>query len=73
MTPVETVASARFALQGIETQTWRTDVWTQLRVEEDGTDGESSIETYRLPYVKQKAGGKMLQIPGSSAQCYVTT
>ena len=59
VTPVETVASARFALQGIEPQTWRTDVRTQLRVEEGGTDRKSSTETYTLPNVKQKAGGKM--------------
>ena len=72
VTPVETVASARFALQGIETRTWRTDVQTQLRVEEGGTDHESSTETYTLPNVKQKAGGKMLHNPGSSAQCSVT-
>ena len=67
------MALARFTLQGLETQTWRTDVWTQLRVEEDGTDGESSIETYRLPYVKQIASEKLLYNTGSSDWCSMIT
>ena len=36
--PEETVALARFTLQGIETQTWRTDVWTQRRETEGGVN-----------------------------------
>ena len=37
---------------GIETQTQRTDLWTQLGEGEGGTNVESNMETYILPYVK---------------------
>ena len=52
MTPVATVALARFALQGLETQTWKTDLWTWRREGEGGVNWESSTETYTLPQVK---------------------
>lgn len=38
MTPVATVALARFALQGLETQTWKTDLWTWRREGEGGVN-----------------------------------
>ena len=38
-----------------------------------GTNGESSIETYTLTYVKQIAKGKLLCDSGNSNQGYVTT
>ena len=34
--------------------------------EEGGTNGESSTETYMLPYVKQRASGNLLYDTGSS-------
>ena len=42
----------------METQTQRTDLWTWGRVEEGegGMYGESKMETYTLPYVKQPMG-----------------
>ena len=36
MTPVKTVALARFALQGLETQTWKRNLWTWWREREGG-------------------------------------
>ena len=37
----------------MEMQTQRTDFWTQKVGEgEGGINGESSMETYKLPYVK---------------------
>ena len=40
----------------METQTLKTDLWTQVgEVREGGTNGESSVEAYILPYVKQIA------------------
>ena len=39
----------------MEMQTWRTDLWTQRGKGEGGTNGEGSMETYTLPYVKQTA------------------
>ena len=71
MTPVETVASAIFA-ENRDTDI-ETDLWTQQREEEGGTDWESSIETYTLQYVKQIANGKLLYNTGASAQCSVIT
>ena len=42
----------------METQTQRTDLWTWGSVEEGegGMYGESKMETYTLPYVKQPMG-----------------
>ena len=40
---------------------------------EGGTNGNRSIETYILPYVKQIANGKFLYNTGSSMQCSVAT
>ena len=40
---------------------------------EGGMNGESNMETYTLPYVKQMASGNLLCDTGSSTQCSVTT
>ena len=32
---------------------------------EEGTKGESSLETYALPYIRQRAGGNLLHDSGS--------
>ena len=40
----------------MEMQTQRTDLWTQGGEGEGGINGESSMETYTLPYVKQPVG-----------------
>ena len=40
---------------------------------EDGTNWESSIEIYALPYVNQMASGMLLYNTGSSAWCSETT
>ena len=40
---------------------------------EGGMNGERSLETYTLPYVKQTASGHVLSDTGSSTQCFVTT
>ena len=40
---------------------------------EGGTNGESSMETYTLSYVKQIASGNLLYDSGSSNWCSVTT
>ena len=40
---------------------------------EGGTNWESSIEIYILPYVKLIASGKLLYNTGSSSQCSMTT
>ena len=46
----------------MEMQTQRTDLWTQGQREEgqSGTNEESNMETYILPYVKQIANGNLL-------------
>ena len=41
--------------------------------EKGGKNGESSMETYTLPYVKQIASGDLLYDSGSSDQYSVTT
>ena len=59
---------------GIETQMYRTDLWTW------GMSGgrrrwdelRSSIDIYTLPCIKQIASGKLLYDTGSSARCSVT-
>ena len=45
----------------------RTDLWTQVAEGEGGMNGESSIEAYKLPYVKWIASGNLLYA-GSSNQ-----
>ena len=40
---------------------------------EGGTNGESNMETYTLPYVKQTANGHLLYGSGNSNQGSVTT
>ena len=40
---------------------------------EGGTNGESSMKTYVLPYVKQIASGNFLYDSGNSDWCSVTT
>ena len=40
---------------------------------EGGMDGESSMETYTLPYVKQTANGNLLYDSRNSKQNSVTT
>ena len=40
---------------------------------EGGMNGESNMETYTLPYVKQIASGNLLCDTGSSTQCSVKT
>ena len=40
---------------------------------EGGTNGESSMETYTLPYVKQIASGNLLYDSGRANQCSVIT
>ena len=46
----------------MEMQTQRTDLWTWCGVggEEGGTNGQSTMETYTLLYIKQIAGGNLL-------------
>ena len=46
----------------MEMQTQRTDLWTQGQREEgqSGTNEESNMETYILPYVKQIANGNLV-------------
>ena len=52
-------------------QTWRTDCGHSGE-RRRGTNGESSIETYTPPYVKQRASGNLLCDTGSSdlVLCY---
>ena len=59
----------------METQTQKTDLWTQGLGEEGegGTNGESNMETYTLPYVKQIGHGNFLYDSGNSNQGSVTT
>ena len=40
---------------------------------EGGVNGEGSMETYTLPYIKLVASGNLLWDTGSSTQCSVTT
>ena len=40
---------------------------------EGGTNGESSMETNTLSYVKQIGGGNWLYDSGSSNRCFATT
>ena len=54
-----------------ETQTWRTDLWTQCGKEKVGQT-ERSIAIYTPPCVKQTASGKLLPSTGSPALCSVT-
>ena len=61
----------------MEMQISRTDLWTWgnrgLGVEEGGTNGETSMETYTLPYVKQIASGNLMYDSGNSNWGSVTT
>ena len=59
----------------METQTWRIDLNGHKRREEGegGTNGESSTETYTLPYVKQIANGNLLYDSRNSNQGSATT
>ena len=43
------------------------------RRRQDGEDGERSMETYTLPYVKQVASGNLLHDAGSSHWSSATT
>ena len=51
--------SRKICRAAIEMQTHRTDLWTQCGGE-GGMNGESSMEIYTLPYVKQIASGNLL-------------
>ena len=59
----------------MEKQTERTDLWTRGSGEEgdSGTQGESNMESYILPYVKQTANGNLLYDSRNSNQVSVTT
>ena len=52
------------------------DLWTQggrgQRQGKGGMNWERIIETYTLPYEKQRANRKLLFNPGSSSRCSVT-
>ena len=50
----------------MDTQTQRTDLWTQGVEGEGEIYGESNMEIYTLPYVKQIASGNFLYDVGSS-------
>ena len=45
-------------------QTQRTDLWTWGE-RKGGTNGESSIETFTLPHIKQIASGNLLYDSGN--------
>ena len=47
--------------------------WSLGEEEEGGTEGETNMETYTLPYFKQIASGNLLYDSGSSNLCSVTT
>ena len=49
------------------------NLWTQMGKGEGGMNGESSMETYILPYVKYVASGNLLSDTGSSNWGSVTT
>ena len=55
----------------MEMQTQRTDLWTQGGEREGGMNGESTMETYTLPYVKQPVSGA--NDSWNSNWCSVTT
>ena len=55
----------------VETQTQRTDLRTQWGKERAGQT-ESSMETYTLPHVKQRARGQFLYDSGNSTPVSVT-
>ena len=60
----------------METQTYRTDLWTRVGGTEEGEGemkGESGMEAYTLPYVKLIANGKLLNDSGNSNWGYVIT
>ena len=57
---------------GIETQTQRTDMWTQWE-REGVTNWEIRFDKNTLPCVKQIASGNLLYSTGSSPQCSVMT
>ena len=50
----------------MHTQTQRTDLWTQGGEGEGEMYGESNMEIYTLPYVKQIASGNFLYDAGNS-------
>ena len=51
----------------------RTDLWTPWVKPRGGTDLETNMETYTLPYVKQIASGNLLNDMGAQAPWTVTT
>ena len=59
----------------MEKQIQRTGIWSQGggRKEKGGTNGDSDMETYTLPQVKQIANGNLLYDSGNSNQGSVTT
>ena len=59
----------------VEMQAWRTDLWTWGgdMEDEDGKNGEGSMETCTLTYVKQIASGNMLYGSGNLSRGSVTT
>jgi len=64
--------SRKICRAAIEMQTHRTDLWTQCGGE-GGMNGESSMEIYTLPYVKQIASGNLLYDLRNSNWSSVTT
>ena len=61
-----------FAEKECKTQIQRTDLWTQWEKERE-KKGESSVNIYTLPCVKQIAGEKLLHNTGSPTWRSVTT
>ena len=45
---------------GMETKTWRADLWIEGKEGDHGTNGKSSMGTCTLSYVKQIASGNVL-------------
>ena len=59
----------------MDTQIQRTGIWSQGggRKEKGGTNGDSDMETYTLPQVKQIANGNLLYGSGNSNRVSVST
>ena len=73
---LDPLGDQRYSLKPIcraamETQIWRTDLWTQWG-RESGTNGESGREIRTLPYVN-RVGENLLHHSGSSDRSSATT